>query len=579
MTLESSVGSVRAATVHEKDYTDPTSGGNILFYSDMRRQLVTECDMAAAAAARYGSAVRAMRQRQRPASVDATNIVEFDLLPPSVMTSAMGRIRGEANSRSARMRQRLRNPFSSARDAVQSAGTSTLITEGSSSQDAIGRLMSALNDCEAQQKGHQLTSAGRRNVRLFHHNSHSVSSLRVPRAPSEQSRRNSANASQVARVAEISKGWVRAERRKHAAAEAAQRSTSKAENGARAVGVKIPTYRTGPSHATPLAKESCIMRLRNCKFGPINSPAAAVACSSSHTGIDSVAENTRPSVLSDARNKPSAEAALEERLLAEPIRSYRIFHDATTPSAAPRPSTHIPLLQAARLRRTNLDRLAQSFEHQRYILHAELEDSLEWRGHCQAAVMHHRSTEEGSADVSDARPADALNGPPPPQSDTDKVYQVVLDKVFVRRPHRPSRAASAKWKCSGPINFQSAWAKDAARQALNHEKERLTRLLNEFEAAGGAAALTVLAMEEFRKETIKHVWHPEEFLGDRHAVLFSRDQFLKLVQARYPQNFRTSSSARGMQQSHDILDALPSNTESCFAKYAYEVLPSFAASA
>ncbi|KPA86637.1 hypothetical protein ABB37_00743 [Leptomonas pyrrhocoris] len=592
-TWRSCTGSAQIAVVNATDETDPPADTAVWFYSNARHQLTAThaaADGDAGGAVPYGTAAATLRQRPRPATADAATTVGFDVIPCDVMISTVGRRSAESNRRFARPRQRPRISISPAHGTVRSAGNSVRVTEGSlTSQDAVGRLMSVLNDCDAQQQQLQeqqeqrqrRTSAGRKGLHPSYENSYTANSFPTPHAPSDRSYRDSAGSTMSAHLEDLTRRWVLAEAKEEAAeaaaAATAQRAGSAGEIRSRATVGKMPAYRTVPAQAATPVHNSCVMRLRKCKFRPSNAAAATVA-----SPPDVVAETATPSVAStEHQKKLSTEAVLGERLSAEPVRSYCMLRDATTPSIELRPSSQIPLLRAARLRRANLERLQHNFEHQRYVLHTELEDALEWREQCQAAVLRRRSIDSGAALVPVVTPPNSrpvtssfLSSKPA----TDIVSQRLLDEVFTRpSKQRPHTAGEVPVQLAA-VNHRSAWTTEAARRALREEKERLTSLLNAFEVTCGAAALTLVAMGEFRAETITRVWHPEKFVGNRRALVFTREHFLRFAQTRYSPHLPTLSKARAARRAYDILDALPSKAEASFAKYAYELLPSSAAS-
>lgn len=569
------------ATINAPNDTD-----DVWFYSNMQRQLMIEREAAAAAAPAFGSAATALRHLHRPVSADAAGIVSFDVVPSAVMTGAVGRMRTEANNRSARLQQRLCNPLHPAQEALlRSGGNSMLLTEGPvTPQDAVGRLVSALNICDAlqhqqqqqqRQAGQRPTLAGRKSLRPSYNNLHTATSSLAPRAPSERSRRNSSRIAAPSYLADLTRAWVAMEGGEAVAHPGAAPPSSSVggETGHRAAAVRMPAYRTVSAHTAPLANDSCVMRLRKGKFVPTS----AAPTNGSATSTLSV------SAPSASPGRSSTEVALEKRLLAEPIRSYRILKDVTAPSVELHSSTHVPLLEAARLRRANLERLNHNFEHQRYVLQGELEDALEWREQCRAAVLQQRS---GTANAVNAFAetttapgySSVPSAPPASRADSERVYQGLLDDVFARSPDRRPKTTtttSALPLSTTAVGFCSVWGKEAARQALHREKERLTQLLNAFEANCEAAALTLADVADLRAETIKRVWHPEEFAESCMAAVFSREHFLAFLQSRYPVNLPVLSSANDARSPTEILDALPSKAEAWFAKYAYQLLPSF----
>lgn len=567
-----------------------TTAKNLWFYSTTRQQLAPQGTTAAAAAnisaASYGVAAMALRQRTRPVTADAANLVRFEVVPSAVLNASVGKMRTEAGSRATRVRQRSHVLPNAANEALRSARTSLHVTDGAAAaQDAVSRLTNALNECDAlqgqQQQQHSQqqpppTSPRRRSLLLSHNTSYSGGSavLQPPtQPPSEQrGRRRAAKNPFPSHVVDLTRSWVAAERAEAAAAAAPQKDDSVSSFTT----VKMPAFHAVHAHAAPLATPSCVMRLHKSKFDLLPHPSAETSL----TNLSGAA-STRRAV------RPASASALEARLLAEPIHSYRILKDATTPFLDLHPSSRIPLLEASQRRRVNLERLTHNFEHQRYVLHGELEDALEWRGQCQAAVLRRRSNSDVSSITAEegattaALSSSSLHRPPTAsrQPSTDEVYQGLLDDVFAHHTFRGAKAARVAPARSASIGFRSAWTKEAVRQALDLEKAQLTRLLRAYNSDCGAAALTLADVEDFRAETIKRVWHPEDYASSRGSAVYYREHFLAYVQSRYPVNLPTLSTVGGARLPSDILDALPSKAEASFAKFVYETLPRLTADA
>lgn len=519
-------------------------------------------------------------------TADAANIVRFEVVPSSVLTASMGNMRQEAGSRATRQRQRSVALPSAANEALRSARASLYAAEGSSSgQDAVSRLALALNDCDVVQSApppqqqpqpQQPNSTAQRSL---HHSLNTPPCggsmvLQTPshshphhhhRPPSERGRRRAGKDPLPAHVVDLTRGWVAAERAE-AAAMAATVSSRGEESMSSLHTVKMPAFHAVPTHTAPLSNSSVIMRLHKGKFDPLPP----------HTPETSAATASATAAAMKRASRPASASALESRLLAEPVHSYRILKDATTPLLDLHPTSRIPLLEAAQMRRANLERLTHNFEHQRYVLHGELEEALEWRGQCQAAIMRRRSS-DSSTEEKTPLSSSSLHTPRPPTAppNTDEIYQGLLDEVFTHRSFRSAKARRGVPVSSTAIGFRSAWTKEAVRQALDLEKSRLTRLLRAYDTNCGAAALTLAAVEDLRAETIRRVWHPEDFASSRGSAVFYREHFLAYVQIRYPLNLPTlSATVGGERPPHEILDALPSKAEASFAKFAYESLPS-----
>jgi hypothetical protein len=570
----------------------------IWFYTNARQRLMAEQNNTAALSP-YGTAHQ--HQLRQAFCAETSNIVRFEVLPSDVLPSAVGQMRTEANRRSTRLRQRSQLPHDQVRDTMRSAGSAMLATDGAPGpQDAVGRLVNVLNDCDAKQQGQQQPrpgSAAQKSLHASNNNSRSATLFLTPHAPHVRRRPNSATAALASHIADLTRNWLSREVAEAATiADAAAQQRSADRPAEHATHLRMPKLRAISAHAAPLASNSCVMRLRKSKFERVNPAAATSASSVCSTHPASSPSSSRhacgggagvcttpfappaaPPAKASRAQKSSAECALELRLAAEPIRSYRILHDAITPSMELYPSSHIPLFEAARLRRANLERLTHNFEHQRYVLHEELESALDWRGQCQAAVLRQRGNGHSTSGIPGA-PQMQPRSPALPtlgsSRSSDNVYQGLLDEVFAQQRCRRPTAGPTVTTSASSLPFRSVWSKEAARLALLQERERLVCSLNAFESKCDAAALTLAAVEDLRAETVQRVCNPETFSDHGSAIVFTRERFLKFIQARYPSNVPSFSDAGVTRHPSDILEALPSKAEAAFAKYAYEVLPS-----
>ncbi|GET93023.1 hypothetical protein, conserved [Leishmania tarentolae] len=423
--------------------------------------------------------------------------------------------------------------------------------------DYLARLQNELNACETVQSlpSHdvQVSWQHRRSASM------TAGTLPYPRRPegkgSGRRRQSLRSTTPSLGVTTLVKQWVKTVEEK-AAAELAKGS---AEGCVEKSPLPMSAYCMLPSHTGPLSMDSCIARLRKSKFRPISA-------------FSMRDEPCAESVAGDVAGEAVTQPLWRERLLAEPIQSYRVLKDVVDSPVKPTPSSMIRFRGSGRIRRENLERLRHSFEHQRFKLQGELEDQLMWRDRCRSALVQYKNRESEVSVLPSQSPSTALSTP---QATKERTVCTSLLKemfgdpgAFAGRSHQLAQSPNLN-----SSTLRSVWSQGAARQAVAQEKSRIVALLQSFAVTCSAAALTLADMEELRAETIRRVWHPEEEAGRHDTVLFHREQFLNFLWGRY--EAYTSGLLGAVDTVHpiDIIDALPSQAEASFAEYAYEILP------
>ncbi|KAK7200933.1 hypothetical protein NESM_000152200 [Novymonas esmeraldas] len=553
--------SPRAAPASARGAHDTAAG--LWFFSQTRRELERhdgDDGGAAAPASPYGVAAQALRRRTRPGPTTYGTIAEFELDAPAAMHTTMATIRQQSQGRRPQRSgaARVTSTHASPRSTTASPrGVDSAAVAG----DYVARLESRLAECDMMRSPvHPKQQRGswqyQRSMSL------SAGALPTPRRPDARrgSRPRPPLASTTpgsARVVALTEAWVEAEEEKRGA-------ESRTETAAAADSfLEMPAHRALPSRAGQPSTDTCVARLRECKFRPFSAPTPPVC-----RRADAATTTT-------AAVDASAQPPWRQRLLAEPIQSYRVLKDAVEAPVPPTPSGEISLFGSARTRRGNLEKLRHGFQHQRFRLHGELEDRLEWRTRCRSAVLRRKSGEGGGPVSAIRSPATAPSSPH--AAHVSALRASLLADVFAggigaaARQRQRQRAAAEQ---ASPAALRSVWSREAARQAVQQEKGRLVALLQSFVVTCSAAALTLVAMEELRAETIRRVWHPEDGAEGNQPYLFYREQFLTLLRDKYDLQFSTLLSATNTVRPADTIDALPSQAEASFAWYAYETLPS-----
>ncbi|CAG9582859.1 conserved hypothetical protein [Leishmania major strain Friedlin] len=531
----------------------------MLFFSRARQQL-HKSKGSNTVASSYGVAAQAVLQDTRQDTDADRKIVGFELDAPAAMHAMMATTRKQSCNRPLR-------PGSTERITVSRISPRSVALEHRSrdstvtGNDYLTRLQSALNACDTSQS----LPSPEPQVSWQHRRPASMTAAALP-CPRRPEGRGSGGRWQSVRsttpslgVTTLVKEWVKAVEKKATAAVLTKGSTEVCMEKSL---LTMPAFCMPPSRAGQLSTDSCVARLLQSKFRPVSAswmPDEPCAASAGR----------------DVAEEAAAQPPWRHRLLAEPIQSYRLLKDAVVSPVKPTPSSLVPVLGSARIRRDNLERLRHSFEHQRLKLQGELEDKLEWRNRCRSALLRHNSAEDRAAVVPAHSPSTA---PSTPQGAGERAMRTpLLAEVF----GGPSGSAARLHQLvESPhlysLMLGSIWSHEAARQAVQQEKSRLVALLQSFVVTCSAAVLTLAAMEKLRSETIRLVWHPEENSGSHHAALLHREQFLKFLWGRYEAHTSGLLGAVDTVRPIDIIDALPSQAEASFARYAYEVLPTAA---
>lgn len=531
--------------------SEDTTGG-VLFYSAAKRRL-GDIDAGKRIAPPYGMAARRLRERERPGASGYGKIVEFELDVPAAVHSTITALRQRGHGRPPS------RPVGAPRSAhsrllARMGATTPREPEGSGvvlKSEYITQLEARLGTSGPAASPHARRShdswaprhgaASRRSISasVLHHVDNRSHTRQRPRESTDA-------VTPPLRVPELTKEWVQREEEERASTAPDFFPTS------------LPLAESPrPAGATRSPEQATVARLRAGKFRPYSAPQPPAASRTHEEGGEAAAGPAQP--------------PWRRRLLTEPIQSYRVLHDATTVPTPTTPSARIPLLGSGQMRRRNVEELRHGFEYERFRMHGELEDRLEWRQRCRAAVLR-----RASATGSDGDLALSLS---PSESAASAVASQLLDGVFGGGSEK-AREHLRRTNPIGPFatSFRSAWAQEAARQAVRQEKARLVALLRSFVVTCSAAALTLAATEELRTETIRRVWHPKSGRGTRHSVFFLRDDFLAFLQEHYQLSFSVLLDASEALRPTDIIDTLPSQAEASFAAYAYDILPAHTSS-
>ncbi|KAG5467082.1 hypothetical protein LSCM1_01263 [Leishmania martiniquensis] len=526
----------------------------VWFFSLARQELERPNDDDALGS--YGAAAQALRQRPWPGPGTHVKVTEFELDAPAAMHAMIAASQKQNHRQPPQRGPNARIKISSALPRAGAINHRDRVAP-SPPHSYVARLESQLNTCSALPR--QMSPETKSDAQQ--QRSASVTTTALPgRRPLEgghsgHRRPSLGRRTSALRVAALTEKWLKSEEEK-AAAELADGSTEVCVEKSL---LPIPAHWTFPSQAGHSSAKSCVARLREGKF---------------RTSIASAMSNrSRAASVGEERGQEAAHPPWRQRLLAEPIHSYWALKDAALTPVKPTPSSQIPLLGSARMRRENCERRRHSFEYRRLQLQGELEDQLEWRDRCRSVLLRRCNSDNGAATV----PADSPSAAPS-MSQTAGVNvtrDLLLTDVFGSSPRAPvpwhQRAEAAP--LSSPA-LLSAWSQEAARQAVQQEKHRLVALLQSFVVKCSAAALTLADTEELRAETIRRVWHPKGDADCSRTAFLYREQFLKLLRGRY--RLRTSGlhGALDTMCPADIIDALPSKAEASFARFAYDVLPS-----
>ncbi|TPP47838.1 hypothetical protein CGC20_14260 [Leishmania donovani] len=542
----------------------PARGGSdkavgMLFFSRTRQQL-DKSKGSNGVASSYGVAAQAVLQGTRQDPDVYRKIVGFELDAPAAMHAIVATTRRQSRNRPLRQESTARITVSQIlprSEALRHRSRDITVT----GYDYLTRLQSELNACDTSES----LPSPEPQVSWQHQRPASMTAamLPCPRRPDGRGggrRRQSVRSTKPSLgVTTLTKEWVKTSEEK-AAAELAKESTEVCMEKSL---LTMPAFCMLPKRTGQLSKVSRVAQLRQSKFRPISASSMPDEPCAAAVGVD-VAEEA------------AAQPPWQHRLLAESIQSYRLLKDAVASPLKPTPSSLVPILGSARIRRENLERLRHGFEHQRLKLQGELEDKLEWRNRCRSALLRHNSAEDRAAVVPVHSPSIA---PSTPQGVRERaMHTPLLAEVF---GGAAGSTARSRQLVESPhlysLTLGSVWSQEAARQAVQQEKSRLVALLQSFVVTCSAAALTLAATEELRAETIRRVWHPEENAGSHHAVLLHREQFLKFLWGRYEAHTSGLLGAVDTVRPIDIIDALPSQAEASFARYAYEILPTPAA--
>ncbi|CBZ31052.1 conserved hypothetical protein [Leishmania mexicana MHOM/GT/2001/U1103] len=527
----------------------------MLFFSQTRQQL-EKLKVSNGFASSYGVAAQAVLQGTGRDPDAYRKVVEFEMDTPAAMHAMMATTRKQSLHRPLRRQSTARITVSQILPrTVAPRHRSRDIT--ATGNDYLARLQSELNACDTfQSLPSPQPQASRQHRRSA---SMTAAALPCPRRPkgrgSGRRRQPLRSTTPSLGVTTLIKEWVKAVEEKAAA----ELTKGSAEVCMKKSLFNMPAFWMLPSCAGQQSMDSCVARLRKSKFRPNSASSMPDEPCAAAAGED-VAEEA------------AAQPPWRRRLLAEPIQSYRVLKDAVDSPVKPTPFSLAPLVGSARIRRDNVERQRHGFEHQRFKLQGELEDKLEWRNRCRSALLRHSSAEDGAGVVPAHSPSTA---PWTPQGvGQSTLHTPLLAEMF----GGPAKSAPRSHQLvASPHLFSlalgSVWSQQAARQAVQQEKIRLAALLQSFMVTCSAAALTLAAMEELRAETIRRVWHPEEDAGSHHAILLHREAFLKFLWGRYEAHTSGLLGAVDTVRPIDIIDAIPSQAEASFARYAYEILP------
>lgn len=240
--------------------------------------------------------------------------------------------------------------------------------------------------------------------------------------------------------------------------------------------------------------------------------------------------------------KPTALAKYLEKLKSEPIRSYKVFYNATV-TPPPKKKKNAPLIADSTYYRDNLEIQEHHFDHMRLKKQVEIDEFVEWRGKCRGVV---------SAKLS------------------ENVQKTPLQeqqlKVFGSDPYH-FLYDSLESKKNG---LQSAWITKAMHLAVEDERKKICKKISEFKLDFVAATLSKEAMESLRKEVLVKIRTTPCI--DEDNALFSKKDFIKFL-ARRTKSSEHKFSMISSTDRVDVIDAMRSPAEAAFAKYVFSVLP------
>ncbi|XQJ31430.1 hypothetical protein NXY56_007542 [Leishmania guyanensis] len=525
------------------------------FFSQTQQQLERPNDDSGFGSG-YGAAAQKLRRRPRPGLMAYGKITEFELDAPTFIHAMIPTTRKQNCHRLLQRVETTRCALSqtlSRASSVRSRGRDISVAE----DDYVARLEGQLNACDASEspRSPEAQSSWQRQ--------RSASLMTTLHAPHRPEGRDSVRCRQSFRstapsphVTTLTKEWVKKDEEKAAMALSKGSTEAHTEDSFLA----IPTYCTFPSRVGQSSTNSCEARLHRGRLKSFAGPSA-----SNRSSAAAVVEyNAQGS---------TAQPPRRQRLLAKPIQSSLLLKDVMTTPVQPTRSSNASLLGSARIRCDTLERLRHGFVHQCIVLQSELEEKLEWRNRCRSALLRRNRPVDGATAVSTHSPASATSTLR--AAGVNALHPKMFDEVFGSAAGFSMRLQRrSKLPQFSSFALHSVWSQEAARQAVQQEKHRLVDLLESFVVTCSAAALTLAATEELRAETIRRVWHPEGGGGSHNTSFLHCEQFLKFLQGRYELHTSQLLGAAEAMCPTDILDALPSQAEASFARYAYEILPS-----
>ncbi|KAG5492385.1 hypothetical protein GH5_01304 [Leishmania sp. Ghana 2012 LV757] len=539
----------RASSASARGSGDKAAG--MWFFSRTRQQLQRPSNNDALGYS-YGAAAQALRQRPRPGAMAYGKVVGFEIDAPADMHAMIAASQKQNHRQPLQRGPNARITVCPAFPRAATTGHRDRVATAPA-HGYVARLESQLNTCHAL----QLQPSPEPKSSSQRQRSTSVTAAFLPCGRrlevggSGRHRQPARSTSSALRVTTLTKEWVKAEE---------VRAVAKLADGSTGVRIvesllPIPAQWTLPSHAGKPYAKSCVARLRESKFKPFVASSMTTRSRAASVGEETAQQATQP--------------LWRRRLLAEPIQSYSSLKDAVVTPLKPTPSSQIPLLGSARIRRENCERRRHSFEYQRFQLQGELEDQLEWRNRCRSILLKRSNSEDNVAAVTADSPS--ITPLMPEAAGVNAMRVSLLTDVFGGSVVPSPQRVEATQRSS--FGLRSVWCQEAARQAVQQEKRRVVALLQSFVVTCSAAALTLADTEELRAETIRRVWHPEENAGCTNTAFFYREQFLKFLRRRYQLHLSTLDGAADTMRSTDIIDVLPSQAEASFARYAYEILP------
>ncbi|KAG5492919.1 hypothetical protein JKF63_01499 [Porcisia hertigi] len=530
---------------------------NMWWFSQAQQRLDSSC-LDHAPDPQYGVAAQVVLRRLRSNRVVPSSICEFELDAPAAMHAMIATAQQRGRGRSP--------PRGFTAPVTSSKAAQRMPTLHQSSEETTlavhkyrARLEKQLNACSV------LQSPPSPDSKSFRHHQPSApltNAAALPCVTQPEGDRDSGRGRQPRRrrasslrVSTLAREWVHAEEEKAAAA-----LTKRAvETSREKLLAAMPSSCTPPTCADDSSRNSCAARLRKGKFS--STCRVPTRFDAASAGEETAFEASR-------------QPLWRQRLVAEPIQSYRLFKDAVVDPVEPTPSSRVPLYGSARVRSSNLERLRHNFEHQRLRLQGELENNLGWRDRCRrAVVLQRRAPDESTAFSSSAY---SLVRSTHKTSEVGGLSAFLLAEVF-----GGAAGANMMWKQPGRESLSVSspsllgiWSQEAARQAVEQEKRRLVALLESFVVTCSASTLTLGETEKLRAETIRRVLRPEEISSRQDILLLYREDFLEFLRERYKLYASSLLVVADKTPSIDIIDELPSGAEASFARYACDLLPS-----